>query len=75
MPKNKEFMGTGWRQWYSIKGCHSCLECQHCKVHAMGEKGLVYKCDKFIGKTSNLDVRFPYDNTKCKEFQEQSTEG
>lgn len=71
MAKNKEFMGTGWRQWQTIKGCHSCLECQHCNLHTDTKGGLVYKCDKFIGKTSNIDKRFPYDNTRCKEFKDK----
>ena len=73
MAKNKEYTERGVREFYSVKGCHSCMECEHCKLRVDEEKGLVYKCDKFIGKTSKLDVRFPYDNTKCKQF-EQSTE-
>lgn len=75
MAKNKEYTEKGVREFYTVKGCHSCMECGHL-IHKFSTEGKdVYVCGKLIGKTNYLDRRFPYDNTKCKEFQEQSTEG
>ena len=70
MPKNKEYTAKGVREFYSVKGCHSCTECRYFHMGV----GDFCKCLKKIGKNSIMDRRFPYDNTKCEEFQEQSTE-
>lgn len=75
MPKNKEYTEKGAREFYSIKGCHSCFDCTHCLTDLDKENGLSYHCAIKIGKTSRLDLRFPYDNTRCEDFQEQPTKG
>ena len=75
MPKNKEYTERGIREFYSVKGCHSCTECGHFRTgYDPISMATVCKCAKKIGKNSKIDRRFPYDNTKCEEFQEQSTE-
>lgn len=71
MAKNKEYTERGIREFYSVKGCNSCTEC---KFFHQGY-GNFCKCLSLIGKNSSLDRRFPYDNTRCKNFQAQSTEG
>ena len=75
MAKNKEYTEKGVREFYSVKGCNSCSDCGNLLTKTDNTGKTVYICKKLIGKTSYLDRRFPYDNTKCKEFQEQSTEG
>lgn len=74
MSKNKEYTEKGVREFYSVKGCHSCMECTHCLTELSINKELSYHCAIKIGKNSKYDRRFPYDNTKCEDFQEQSTE-
>ena len=75
MAKNKEYTERGVREFYSVKGCHNCNDCKNLHIVKDTEGQNVYICRKLIGKTSYLDRRFPYDNTKCKNFQAQSTEG
>ena len=66
MPKDKEYTSIGVREFYSVKGCHSCTDCKH--FHQ--GHGDFSECLKKMGKNSVYDRRFPYDNTKCKDFQE-----
>ena len=66
MAKNKEYTERGVREFYSVKGCHSCADCKHL-IH-IDDK---YICGKLVGKTSYLDRRFPYDNTKCQKFTDK----
>lgn len=75
MSKNKEYTEKGVREFYSLKGCHSCMDCVHCLAQmSIVDKKTQYHCDIKIGKNTILDRRFPYDNTKCEDFKEQSTE-
>ena len=74
MSKNKEYTEKGVREFYSVKGCHSCIDCKFLIQMQSLDRRQVYICGRLVGKTSFLDRRFPYDNTKCKEFQEQSAE-
>lgn len=75
MGKNKEYFNNGVREFYSVKGCNSCLECTHCLTDLGETEGLLYHCAIKIGRSQKYDRRFPYDNTKCKDFQKQPTEG
>ena len=69
MPKNKEYSIHGVREFYSVKGCNSCLECEHIQV-----VNSAYCCRAKQGKSSNYDRRFPYDNTKCKSFSQKANQ-
>ena len=69
MPKNREFYTHGMREYYSVKGKHSCLDCKHC-IREKGMMDYIYKC-AVIPRNNSYDKRnFPYDNTACKEFQQ-----
>lgn len=65
MGKNKEYTPNGVREFYSVKGCHSCIDCRNLVYNGKG-----YKCSVFIGKSTEIDARFPYDNTRCKRYEE-----
>lgn len=75
MGKNKEYTQNGVREYYTTKGCHSCLDCVYCSQRTGVTGTVIYECKKKRGKSSLFDRRFPYDNTSCKDFQEQSREG
>lgn len=68
MPKNKEYTENGVREFYSVKGCNNCYDCQNL-VSSQSQFSTVYNCKAKKGKTSIFDRRFPYDNTKCKDFK------
>jgi hypothetical protein len=66
MPKTVEYHKHGIREISEKKGCHSCWDCVHCRetfdptfyICNVGEKCL----------SSHTNRKFPFDNTKCKEF-------
>lgn len=58
MPKTVEFYGKGIREIYPKKGCHSCYDCLHLHI----DKHCMRKHKEISGK-------FPYDNTKCPDFE------
>ena len=69
MGKNKEYTEKGVREFYSVKGCHSCMDCVHCLTQlSFLDVTPEYHCAIKIGKNTKYDRRFPYDNTKCKDF-------
>ena len=68
MAKNKIFESRGMREFYSVKGCNSCCDCKYLK----DEKryiGHYYECAKDPRHNSFQKKKFPYDNTKCQEFE------
>lgn len=69
MARNKVFNNRGVREFYSVKGCHSCVDCKYCKDerHAMGH---YYECTMNSRKNSMNKRMFPYDNTRCDVFEE-----
>ena len=67
MPKTVEHYQNGVREVVHKKGCHSCWECKYCQIDS--DISLFIVCTK--QNVSNLSrANFPYDNTRCKEFEE-----
>jgi hypothetical protein len=62
MSRITEYSIRGVRTFYKEKGCHSCEDCKNL-VHR--DKVL---CCSVREKSCLNDRKFPYDNTKCKEF-------
>lgn len=69
MGKSKIFDSRGIREFYSTKGCHSCIDCKHC-IDERREMGHYYECAMDSRKNSMDKRMFPYDNTKCTMFEE-----
>lgn len=61
-----QMQSNGIRTANYHEGFGHCMECKHLVSHG-GE----YRCTMRT-KASFLDSRFPYDNTKCKEFDDGS---
>lgn len=60
----KEVSEKGVRDIHTKKGCNCCHSCFYLRyIDHIG----VYTCQK-TGKSEQQDYRFPYDNTKCKEY-------
>ena len=62
----KEINENGIREIHQRKGCNCCYVCAHLEYHG---SPIGYKCSK-MKKSHFHDPRFPYDNTKCKEFRQ-----
>lgn len=69
MPKTVEYCNKGVREVYSKKGCNSCWNCKHCDVSVY--KGYVCLTRRL---STHININFPYDNTKCKEFEQRNGE-
>lgn len=63
MPKTVEYLSNGVREVYSKKECHSCWDCLNCRATSNG-----YVCEARSLSTYR-NSKFPFDNTKCKEFK------
>ena len=65
MGKVIEYSMKGLREIQKVKGCHSCFECRNLS-YADG------RVDRQVCQARNKsclnDRKFPYDNTRCKEF-------
>lgn len=62
----KEYSTRGVREFRTVKGCHECFSCENLKKEHSG----YYSCSVRNKNTLN-DRKFPYDNTRCKEFEEK----
>ena len=65
----KEYSIKGVRDIRQVKGCNDCLSCRH----IAGTSFSKYAC-KVRGKSTLNDRKFPYDNTKCKEYRPKDAE-
>lgn len=68
MPKTVEYYPNGTREWWHTSGCNSCWDCENC-VNMVDPSH--YMC-KARGLNSHRNIKFPYDNTRCKEFKRRN---
>ena len=65
MSKQLEFTTRGVREIQRVKGCNSCVECVN--LTHIRNRVDCYAC-AVRNKSCLNDRKFPYDNTRCKEF-------
>lgn len=65
MPKTIEYHPKGIREVYTKPGCRCCWDCKYCVNMA----DITHYICRARGLTSKRTPKFPYDNTKCKEFE------
>ena len=65
MSRGREYSVRGVRDIPCVKGCNTCLECAN--LSYMDGRSERYCCS-VKNKSVLNDRKFPYDNTRCKEF-------
>lgn len=69
MSKVLEYTVKGVREIRRIGDKHTCLECKYLNATCRG----VYAC-RVRDKSTLNDLKFPYDNTSCKEYEPNEEE-